>query len=90
MIQAVRQVDLVELIQVVVQVALLSIFFTVLLRIILLVDPGRMSDVSAELHEPSNEWAVASDICASCKLLCIENDGCAGLDLARCKLRSIA
>ncbi len=48
-IQAVRQIDIVELIEVVVQVAFLSIFFTVLLLVILLVDRGRMSGVSVEL-----------------------------------------
>ncbi len=48
-IQAIRQVNLVELIQVVVQVAFLSIFFTVLLLIILLIDLCRMSGISAEL-----------------------------------------
>jgi hypothetical protein len=86
-IQAVRQVDLVELIEVVVQVAFLSIFCTVLLLVVLLVDPGR---ISGELPQPSNERAIASDTHASCKLLRIENDGCAGLNLARRKSRSVA
>jgi hypothetical protein len=90
MIQTIQQVDFVELIEVVVQVAFLNIFFTVLLLIILLIDPGRMSGISAELLQPSNERAVASDTRASCKLLRIENDGCAGLDLARRKSRPIA
>jgi hypothetical protein len=90
MIQAVRQVNLVELIEVVVQVALLSIFFMVLLLVILLVDMGRMNGVNAELPQPSSERAVASDIRASCKLLCIENDGRADLDLACRKSRPIA
>ncbi len=89
-IQAVRPVDLVELIEVVVQVAFLSIFFTVLLLIILPVDPSRISGVSVELLQPTNERAVASDTCASCKLLRIENDGRAGLDLARRKSRPVA
>ncbi len=89
-IQAVRQVDLVELIKVVVQVAFLSIFCTVLLLVVLLIDPGRISDVSTELPQPSNERAVASDTRASCKLLRIENDGRAGLDLAHRKSRSVA
>jgi len=89
-IQAIRQVDLVELIEVVVQVALLSIFFTVLLLIILLIDPGRISGISAELLQPSNERAVASNTRASCKLLRIENDGRAGLDLARRNSRPVA
>jgi hypothetical protein len=59
----------------------LSIFFTVLLLIILLIDPSYMSGISAELLQPSNEWAVASDTRASCKLLRIENNGRASLDL---------
>ncbi len=89
-IQAVRQVDLVELIEVVVEVAFLRIFFTVLLLVVLLVDPGRISSVSAELPQPSNERAIASDTRASCKLLRIENDSRAGLDLARGKSRPVA
>jgi hypothetical protein len=75
---------------VVVQVAFLSIFCTVLLLVVLLVDLGRISSVSAELPQPSNEWAVASDTHASCKLLRIENDGHAGLNLARRKSKSVA
>ncbi len=89
-IQAVRQVDLVELIEVVVQVAFLSIFCTVLLLVVLLVDLGRISGVNAELPQPLNERAVAFDTCTSCKLLCIENDGRAGLNLARRKSRPVA
>ncbi len=89
-IQAIRQVDLVELIEVVVQVAFLSIFFTVLLLIILLIDPGCMSGISAELLQPSNERAIASDTRTSCKLLRIENNGRASLDFARRKSRPIA
>jgi hypothetical protein len=69
MIQAVRQVDLVELIEVVVHVTFLSIFCTVLLLVVLLVDPGRINDVSIELPQPSNERAVAFNTCTSCKLL---------------------
>ncbi|KAH9562942.1 hypothetical protein CY35_05G098800, partial [Sphagnum magellanicum] len=56
---------------VVVQVALLSIFFTVLLLIILLIDPGRISGISAELLQPSNERAVASNTRASFKTGCV-------------------
>jgi hypothetical protein len=89
-IQAVRQVDLVELIEVVVQVAFLSIFCKVLPLVVFLVNPGRISGVSAELPQPLNKRAVASDTRASCKLLHIENDGHAGLDLARRKSRSVA
>jgi hypothetical protein len=86
-IQAIRQFDFIELIEVVVQVAFLSIFFTVLLLVILLVDPGC---ISGELPQPSNERAIASNIRALCKLMRIENDGRAGLDLACRKSRPIA
>jgi len=75
---------------VVVQVVFLSIFFTVLMLIILLIDPGCMSGISVELLQPSNERAVASDTRVSCKLLRIENDGRASLDFARRKSRPIA
>ncbi len=68
----------------------MNIFFTVLLLIILLIDPGRMSDISAELLQPSNERAIAPNTRTSCKLLRIENDGRAGLDLARRKSRPVA
>ncbi len=86
----IKQHFVVELIEVVVQVAFLSIFCTVLLLVVLLVDLGRISGVNAELPQPLNERAVAFDTCTSCKLLCIENDGRAGLNLARRKSRPVA
>ncbi|KAH8944290.1 hypothetical protein BDL97_13G102500 [Sphagnum fallax] len=52
-------------------VAFLSIFCTVLLLVVLLVNPGHISGVSAELPQPSNERAVASDTRASFETGCV-------------------